>query len=89
MIVSVSEAAESGKRSAVLEALRSRLAAEIDDCDNPKELPALVLRLTDVVEQLDSMPTSEQVSAADEIAERRAARRAGRSKDSSRSTRSG
>lgn len=87
--MSISEAAESGKRVVVLEALRARLAAEIDACETPKELPALVLRLTDVLEQLDSMPTSEQVSAADEIAERRAARRAGRAKDSSRSTRSG
>lgn len=86
--MSVSDAIGSG-RVAILEALRRRLAAEIDVCDTPKDLPALVLRLTDVVEQLDSMPTSEQVSAADEIAERRAARRAGRAKDSSRSTRSG
>lgn len=86
--MSVSDAIDSG-RAAILEALRSRLAAEIDGCENAKDLPALVLRLTDVVEQLDSMPTSEQVSAADEIAERRASRRASRSKDSPRPSRSG
>lgn len=86
--MSVSDAVNSG-RVAILEALRARLAAEIDGCENAKDLPALVLRLTDVVEQLDSMPTSEQVSAADEIAERRASRRASRSKDSARPSRSG
>jgi hypothetical protein len=87
--VSISDAVSTGNRVVVLEALRSRLAQEIDLCDSPKELPALVLRLTDVLTQLDSMPSTEQVSAADEIAERRASRRAGRAKDSARSTRSG
>jgi len=87
--MSVSDAVESGQRRLVLEALRSRLASEIDSCENLRDLPALVLRLTDVLQQLDDMPLIEQVSAADEIAERRAARRAGRSKDSSRSSRSG
>lgn len=87
--MSVSDAESSGKRVEILEALRARLAMEVDSCDSRKELPALVLRLTDVLSQLDSMPSSEEVSAADEIAERRAARRAGRAKDSTRSTRSG
>ena len=87
--MSVSEAESTGNRLAVLEALRARLANEIDACESAKDLPALVLRMTDILTQLDSMPSSEQVSAADEIAERRAARRAGRAKDSSRSPRSG
>jgi hypothetical protein len=87
--VSISDAVATGNRVVALEALRARLAEEIDLCDSSKELPALVLRLTDVLTQLDSMPSSEQVSAADEIAERRASRRAGRSKDSARTPRSG
>jgi len=75
--MSVADAASSGNRLAALESLRDRLAAEIDGCDNSRDLPALVLRLTDVMEQIESMPTTRQTSRADEIAERRAARRLG------------
>lgn len=86
--MTVSEAVSSGNRLEVLRALRTRLAAEIDSCDSSKDLPALVLRLTDVLAQLDAAPSDEEVSAADEIAKRRAARRSGGAADSSRSTRS-
>jgi hypothetical protein len=67
-------ARESG-RLAALEALRDRLAREIDGCDNPRDLPALALRFTDVLSQIDDMPQSGEVSRADEIAARRATRR--------------
>jgi hypothetical protein len=67
-------ARESG-RLAALEALRDRLAREIDECDSPRDLPALALRFTDVLAQIDDMPQSREVSRADEIAARRTARR--------------
>jgi hypothetical protein len=82
----IADAASTGNRLATLEALRDRLAAEIDQCDTQKDLAALVLRLTDVLEQIDSMPSTQQVSAADEIAERRAARRVGGSPHKARPT---
>ncbi len=85
----VADAARSGDRLAALQMLRDRLAVEVDSCDSVRELPALVLRLTDVLAQIDSMPTSRQVSTADEIAQRRAARRRGRAKGSARAPRSG
>ncbi len=67
--------AKSGDRLATLEALRDRLAAEIDECQHRHDLASLALRLTDVLQQIDSMPQTQKVSRADEIAERRAARR--------------
>lgn len=82
----ISEAAASGNRLATLESLRNRLAEEIDQCDNPRDLPPLVLRLTDVMQQIEAMPNNRQVSRADEIAERRAARRGIRSPNKERAT---
>jgi hypothetical protein len=67
--------AQGGDRLATLTALRDRLAQDIDETHDPREVAALVLRLTDVLQQIDAMPTSQQMSAADEIAERRATRR--------------
>ncbi len=64
-----------GDRLAILQALRDRLAADLDATRDPREVAALALRFTDVLAQIDQMPTTQQVSAADEIAERRAARR--------------
>lgn len=84
--MSISEAASSGNRLTTLETLRDRLASEVDACANPRDLPALVLRLTDVMQQIESMPTSRQVSRADEIAERRAARRGSGSTHKTRTT---
>ena len=71
----IADAAASGDRLAALRALRDRLATEIDDCDSPRDLAALALRLTDVLTQIDAVPNTEQVSAADELADRRARRR--------------
>lgn len=76
--------AETGDRLGTLEMLRNRLAAEVDDCDNPRELPALVLRLTDVLAQIDAIPQTQKVSRADEIAQRRAARRGAGTSDTAR-----
>jgi hypothetical protein len=43
---------------------------------DPRALPNLVLRLTDVLSQIDSLPLRAPHSAADVISQRRAARRA-------------
>lgn len=64
-----------GERLASLEALRDRLADEIESCDSKRDLAALSQRLADVLDKIDEIPTSKRVSRADEIAERRAARR--------------
>lgn len=75
--MSLVEKAEQGDRRATLEALRDRLARQIEDTDSGRDVAALGRLLADVLAQLDSLPTSAEVSRADEIAARRAARRAG------------
>ena len=78
--VSMIEQAPAGSRLTALEAVRDRLAEEINDCTDQRALPNLVLRYTDVLEQIDGLPVVGQ-SAADQIAARRTARRAtGRAK---------
>jgi hypothetical protein len=76
--------AETGDRLGTLQMLRNRLAAEVDRCDDQRLLPALVLRLTDVLVQIDEMPQTQKVSRADEIAQRRAARRGAGTADTAR-----
>lgn len=75
--MAVSEAAASGNRLVALEALRDTLATAIDECDSKRDLAALSRQLTDVLAQIESSPSSAEVSAADEVAQRRASRRAG------------
>lgn len=87
--MSITEVAATGDRLAILQVLRNRLAADLDEAVEPRDVAALALRLTDVLEQIESMPTSRQVSAADEIAERRAARRGASAAGSARAPRSG
>jgi len=67
--------AAQGDYAETLRALRDRLAAEIDVCASGRDLAALSLRLTDVLSLLKDLPNGEEVSAADEIARRRDARR--------------
>ncbi len=76
--------AHSGDRLATLQLLRDRLAADLDATFDAREVAALALRLTDVLDKIDAMPVSREVSPADEIAERRAARRGARAKGSAR-----
>ena len=68
--------AAAGNRLAALKVLRDRLAQEIDDCTYARDLPALILRFTAVLAEIDDMPGSQPLSKADEIAERRRQRRA-------------
>ena len=87
--MSLVDAAQAGDRRATLVVLRDRLARDVDDAVEPRDVAVLVLRLTDVLAQIDEIPAREQVSAADEIAERRASRRGARTKNSARAPRSG
>lgn len=70
--------AQTGDCLATLEALRDRLAQEIDDCMSNRDLAALTLRLVDILQRIDNMPQSAPTSKADEIAARRAERLAQR-----------
>jgi len=85
----LADAVATGDRLAALRVLRDRLASDLDVTHDAREVAALALRLTDVLAQIDQIPTSEQASAADEIAKRRAARRRARTPNKTRSTRSG
>jgi hypothetical protein len=77
-----------GDRLASLEALRDRLADELEKCDSKRDIAALAQRLTDVLDKIDEIPTTKQGSAADEIAERRAARGRGSAAVKARAPRS-
>lgn len=72
---SVTEATREDNRLESLKALRDTLARAIDSCDSLRDLAALSARLTDVLAQIEAIPNKAEVSAADEIAARRAARR--------------
>lgn len=66
-----------GDHAASLVALRDHLAEAVQSCDSMRDLAALSARLADVLERIESSPTKAEVSPADEVAQRRAARRAG------------
>ena len=74
--MSLGEVVSQGDLRASLEALRDRLAAEIDGADQARDVAALALRLTDVLRQLDELPAAqgEAVNALDELRKRRADR---------------
>ena len=58
----LTEAAKSGDRRAILEALRDKLAASIDACDYGRDVAALARRLMDVCEVLDTLPNDDDDS---------------------------
>lgn len=76
MTENVARIAAAGDRLATLEAIRDRLAQDVDDCTDERALPNLVLRLTDVLNQIDQLPLRVPTAPADVIAARRRARRA-------------
>lgn len=78
MANNLAKVVKGGDRRAALEALRDRLAQELDECEYTRDLPALALRLTDVLAQLDDLPPASGGGAADVIAARRRQRRAQR-----------
>ena len=59
-------AAASGSRRDVLEALRDKLAASIQDCDSGRDVAALSKRLMEVMAELDALP---QPEGDDELAD--------------------
>lgn len=73
--MTIADVAAGDDRLNTLVALRDRLAADLDEAIQPRDVAVLALRLTDVLEQIDGMPQSRKVSAADEIAARRARRK--------------
>lgn len=70
---SLATVAKRGDRAATLRALRNKLAAEIDACDDPRSVAPLAARLTDVLQQLDALKPA-TTSKRDELAKKRAAR---------------
>ena len=86
--MSVAEAASTDDRLKALVALRDTLARSIDACDSMRDLAALSRQMTDVLEQIEKLaPQVEEGDAVDEIARRRAARRAGAPKGAGRAQR--
>lgn len=57
--------------------LRNFLARQLDDCDSKRDAAALAARLQAVLADIEAVPNKAEVSAADEIAARRASRRTG------------
>src|SRR5690242_19255253 len=66
-------------RRSRLERARDHLSTAIETCESMRDLPSLIREYRAVLEEIESIPDRAEVSAADEIAKRRAARRAGSS----------
>lgn len=73
----IGEVAASGDRLATLEALRDRLAREIDAGPEPRDLASLSRRLEAVLEQIDGLKDGSEDDAVDELRRKRAERMAG------------
>lgn len=83
---SLRTAAESGNRLETLRSLRDTLAGQIDACESGRDMAALSRQLTDVLSQIASLaPEQKAGDPVDEIAARRASRRAGSAAGSPRS----
>lgn len=60
-----------------LEATRDRIAADLEACGSMRDKAALYLRMSDVLARIEeARPAKPKGDAVDEIAQRRAARRA-------------
>lgn len=71
-----SEEVTSGDRRRALEALRSELAKRLPDASDREAAP-LATQLRQVLSELDALNTGEEGDVVDDLAARRAARRAG------------
>lgn len=72
------DAAAGGNRLVALEALRDRLAAEIDGCTSSRDVAALAARLMDVLEDIAEVKGAEpaqEETPLDELKRRRSAKR--------------
>lgn len=75
--MSLKEAASSGNRLKTLEALRDFLAENLDDCESKRDIASMTTRLESVLEQIEKLEGPKSAGdGIDEIAQRRAARRA-------------
>lgn len=72
----LTSAAASGDRRATLEALRDLLAGSLVDAD-PQARAPLAKQLRDTLDQLAALDRTGEVSASDDLAQRRAARLGG------------
>lgn len=69
---------QAGDTLASLEALRDQIGADLEACESMRDRASLYLRLADVLERIHELkPAEAKGDAVDEIAARRAARRAG------------
>lgn len=64
-----------GDRRAALEAIRDKLAAELQDVTG-RDAAAIAKELRATIAELDALPGGREVSKVDDLAARRAARRA-------------
>lgn len=74
MATKVHPAASSGDVRATLEALRDRLAEEIDETVSARDVATLSRQLAEVIKQLADLPVPEKRSVRDDIAARRSRR---------------
>ena len=76
--MSLSESAQSGDRLRALRDLRDHLAVAIEGCESLRDLAALSGRMQSVLGEIDELSSGDaRGDVVDEIARRRAARRAG------------
>lgn len=76
--MALKESAASGDRLSALRDLRDLLASNIEACDSLRDLSSLSARFQSVLEEIAKIEGPKEVGdGIDEIAERRAARRAG------------
>lgn len=76
--MALADAAGEGRLKALV-TLRDLLARQIDECDSKRDLAALSLRFTDVLEQIEAVERllpAEKGTALDEFTRRRAEREA-------------
>lgn len=87
--MSIHEAAVSGDRLKTLQALRDKLAHEIDTCGSGRDLAALSRQMTLVLAEIAELAPTDEVDVVDEIAARRNARRSGAASGAARAKRPG
>lgn len=76
--MSLKESASTGDRLAALRDLRDLLARSIEECESLRDMAALSGRFQAVLEDISKLEGPKEVGdGVDEIAQRRAARRAG------------
>lgn len=76
--MSLVESASSGDRVRALRDLRDHLAVSIEGCDSLRDLASLSARLQSVLAEIDELSAGQDGGdVVDEIARRRAVRRAG------------